>query len=235
MYTVVQGRVPHASTSNLLTPPLTAASRVPFSFMVRGLVDWPGLLRMREITVFSWLTLSITISIPFSTGVRTRTCRRRRYSTPENDLQTQGQHTRTPLVQEPTSHVLPCIHLYSDQFIKPTSQYDTVLCVALHSYVTLWTWQRNVKVIEFKPTLRTATQHTPSKALRHLENYMYIHVHVYRLSTQCLALHCILVSLREPGSNTIHAMQNADRPEAYIVASYDATQHNTKHLYPAVN
>ena len=55
-------------TSNMLTPPLTAASREPFSFMVRGLVLWVESLRIRWMTVFSCSTLSITISIPFCTG-----------------------------------------------------------------------------------------------------------------------------------------------------------------------
>ena len=55
-------------TSNLLTPPLTAASSVPLSFMVRGLVDWVGSERMRLMSVFSCWTFSSTISNPFSTG-----------------------------------------------------------------------------------------------------------------------------------------------------------------------
>lgn len=55
-------------TSNMLTPPLTAASREPFSFMVRGLVLWVESLRIRWMTVLSCSTLSITISIPFCTG-----------------------------------------------------------------------------------------------------------------------------------------------------------------------
>lgn len=55
-------------TSNLLTPPLTAASSVPLSFIVRGLVDWVGSERMRLMSVFSCWTFSSTISNPFSTG-----------------------------------------------------------------------------------------------------------------------------------------------------------------------
>ena len=52
----------------MLTPPLTAASREPFSFMVSGFVLWLASLRIRWITVLSCSTLSITISIPFCTG-----------------------------------------------------------------------------------------------------------------------------------------------------------------------
>ena len=59
---------PLVRTSNMLTPPLTAASREPFSFMVRGFVLWVESLRIRCMTVFSCSTLSITISIPFCTG-----------------------------------------------------------------------------------------------------------------------------------------------------------------------
>ena len=55
-------------TSNLLTPPLTAASSVPLSFMVSGLVDWVESERMRLMSVFSCWTFSRTISSPFSTG-----------------------------------------------------------------------------------------------------------------------------------------------------------------------
>ena len=55
-------------TSNLLTPPLTAASSVPLSFMVRGLVDCVESERMRLMSVFSCWTFSRTISSPFSTG-----------------------------------------------------------------------------------------------------------------------------------------------------------------------
>ena len=55
-------------TSNLLTPPLTAASSVPLSFMVRGLVDWVESERILLMSVFSCWTFSRTISSPFSTG-----------------------------------------------------------------------------------------------------------------------------------------------------------------------